>query len=276
MDIKWDFVLSLPGDVTFLKTMAFVLVFSLAVFLISLLSRFALGKNSSLKHSLTSALGIIMLYAMAVVIFTFSPRDFSAYLDKLPIGTFTHNEDGQQIFRLYSLRNLTLPELCEHILRVFILAVMVNMLGNITPNNMRKIGWVLFRLFMLGCAIILNYAVFRFIELFAPVMLRSYAPMILLSILAFSFLLGFLKFLSAIVLTVINPIFGAFYTFFFKSKSGKCLSRAIGSTAIVMLMLFVFEQLGYRDLPIHSDALTSYIPFTLSMFLLWVLVGRIL
>lgn len=276
MDIKWDFILTLPGDVTFLKTMAFVLVFALAVFFISLLSHFALGKDSSLKHSLTSGLGIIMLYAMCVVIFIFSPRDFSHYLNHLPIGTFRLNEAGEQILQLNSLRNLTLPELSYEVLRIFLLAVMINMLGNVTPKNMRLLGWILFRLFMLGCSIVLNYAMFKAIDMFAPFLLRSYAPMILLSILAFSFAMGFIKFLMAMVLTVINPIFGAFYTFFFKSKFGKCLSRAIGSTAIILLMLFVFEKLGYSTLPIHPGVLSSYVPFTLSMFFLWVLVGRIL
>jgi hypothetical protein len=256
--------------------MAFVLVFSLAVLLISLIGHFALGKESSLKQSLTSALGIIMLYAMGVVIYTFSPRDFSAYLNQLPIGTFLVNEEGQQILRLHSLRNLTLPELSYHMLRIFMLAVLVNLLGDITPKNMRKIGWILFRLFMLGCAIGLNYAVFKVIDMFAPSLLIKYGPMILLSILAFSFLLGFLKFFSAIVATVINPIFGAFHAFFFKSKSGKCMSRAIGSTVIVTFLLYIFGKLGYGDLPIHPGALSGYVPFTLSMFLLWLIVGRIL
>lgn len=276
MDIKWDFVLTLPGDVTFLKTMAFVLVFTMAVFFICLIARFALGKDSSLKHSLTAGLGIIMLYAMCVIIYTFSPRDFSHYINQLPIGTFRLNEAGEQVLQLNSLRNLTLPELSYEVLRIFLLAVMINMLGNITPQNMRLLGWILFRLFMLGCSIALNYALFKVIDMFVPFLLRSYAPMILLSILAFSFAMGFIKFAMALVLTVINPIFGAFYTFFFKSKFGKCLSRAIGSTAVILVMLFVFERLGYSTLPINPGALSSYVPFTLSMFFLWVMIGRIL
>lgn len=274
--IKWDIVLTLPNDVTFLKTMGFILTFSIATFMICLLARLILGKDSSLKFALTSALGMIMLYAMCVVIYIFSPRDFTYYLNQLPIGTFLTNAEGQQVFEFNTIRNLELPELCYQLLRIYVLAVMINLLGAITPDKLKLLGWILFRLFMLGMAIVLNYAVFKVVDMFLPFLVESYAPLILLSFLAISFILGFLKFLVALVLTAVNPIFGGFYAFFFKNKFGKTLSRAIGSTLVIGALLVVFESLGYTSLPIGPEALSSYIPFTVCMFLLWVLVGRVL
>lgn len=275
-DIKLDISLTLPNDVTFLNTMYFVLIFSLAVFLICALARLLLGKDSSLKHLLTSALGMIMLYAMAVVIYIFSPRDFTYYLNQLPIGTFMTNPGGEQVFVFNTIRNLELPELCSQMLRIYVLAVMINLLGSINYDKLKLLGWVLFRLFMLGLAIVLNVAVFKVVDMFLPFLLDSYAPLILLSFLLISFALGFLKFLIALVLTAVNPVFGGFYAFFFKNKFGKCLSRAIGSTLVICLLLVVFESLGYTTLPIGPEALSGYVPFTVCMFLLWIIVGRVL
>ena len=100
--------------------------------------------------------------------------------------------------------------------------------------------------------------------------------MILLGILCFSFILGFLKFLLTLLLTAVNPVFGGFYAFFFSNKLGKSMSRAIGSTIVVALMVVVFEHLGYGTLLIGAAQLDAYIPFALSMFILWILIGRIL
>lgn len=276
MDINLGFTVHLPADVTFLKTMTFVVVFSIGMFILALLARILLGKNSSLKFALSSGLSMIMLYAMCVIIFCFSPKDFTNYLNQLALGTFGVTENGDKVFALNSLRYHDLPELCYYILRIYLLAVMINMLGSYTPDKLKLLGWIVFRLFCLGVAIGLNYAVYKVIDMFMPFVFKQYAPMILLTILAFSFCMGFIKFLLGLLLTAVNPIFGAFYAFFFTNKFGKNMSRAIGSTLVICLMVLVFEHLGYSVIPIGPEALSSYIPFAISMFILWIIVGRVL
>lgn len=274
MDIKWDLILSLPGDVSFLRTMYFVFAFSTATLIITGLARLFLKKDSSLKNAITSALAIIMLYSLAVCIYALSPRDFSHYLNQLPMGHFTVNDEGQKIFLLNTLQGLSFPALCHQLLRIFLLAVMINWLGTITPANLKGLGWTIFRMFTLGCAIFMNYALVKIIDMFMPFVFQSYAPMIILSILAFSFGMGLFKFLVAMVLTVVNPLFLAFYGFFFNSKFGKCLSRSIGTTVVIVILVHVFQWLGYGILPVGSAQMSSYLPFFLSMFLLWSIVGR--
>lgn len=276
MDINLGFSVRLPADISFLKTMSFVLVFSLAVFLICLLAKFLLGKESSLKISINSALSMILLYAMCIVIYCFSPRDFSAYLNRLAMGSFEVNEAGQKVFILNSLRGLELPALCYQILRIFLLAWMINILNSFTPKNLKLLGWLLWRLGCLLVAIGINYMLYKFIDIFMPIVFRQYAPMILLGILVFSFALGFIKFLVGAVLTIVNPVFVAFYAFFFTSKSGKHISRAVGSTIVISIVVLVIEKMGYGVLPINPSALLSYIPFCISMFLLWLCVSRVL
>lgn len=276
MDINLGFTVHLPSDITFLKTMTFVCVFSVAMFLIALLARLLLGKESSLKYSLSSALSIIMLYALCIVIYTFSPRDFTHYLNQLGLGVFSETTEGEKVFALITMQGLDLPGLCLRLLRIFMLAVLINLITSYTPQNLKLLGWILFRLFSLGAAIGINYALCKVIDMFIPFIFKSYTPMILLTILAFSFSLGFIKFLLGFVLTKINPLFGAFYAFFFANKFGKSMSRAVGSTIVIACLVFIFEKLGYAVIPVSAAVLTSYIPFGICMFILWIIVGRVL
>lgn len=276
MDINLGFTVHLPADVSFLKTMSFVLVFSLAVFLICLLAKLLLGKDSSLKFAINSALSMIMLYTMCIVIYSLSPRDFSHYLNRMAMGSFGVSEDGEKVFVLNTLRGLELPALSYQVLRIFLLAWMINYLSTITPANLKFLGWVLWRLFMLLVAVIINYAFYKLVDMFVPFVFKQYAPMIVLGILLFSYALGFIKYLVGAVLTIVNPVFIAFYVFFFTTKSGKHISRAVGSTIVLCILVGVFETLGYGVLPIGPAVLDAYIPFGLSMFILWIIVGRVL
>lgn len=276
MDINLGFTVHLPSDITFLKTMTFVGAFSLAMFMIALLSRLLLGKESSLKYSLSSALSVIMLYALCVVIYTFSPRDFTHYLNQLGLGVFSETTQGEKVFALICMQGLDLPGLCYRLLRIYMLCVLVNLVNSYTPKDMKLLGWILFRLFFLATAIGINYALFKVIDMFIPFVFKSYIPMLLLTILAFSFFLGFVKFLLALLLTKVNPAFGAFYTFFFVNKFGKSMSRAIGSTIVVAALIIIFERLGYGTIPVSAEVLSSYVPFGISMFILWIIVGRLL
>ena len=273
MDMKLDIVVSLPADIDFLKIMSFTMVFSLAMLLISLLARFTLGKDSGLKTSITSALGIIMLYSICIVIYCFSPRDFSGYLNKLPIGGFTQN-DGKKIFIFNSIQGLTLPELSYQILRIYLLSVMVTLLGRVNPKDMKTLGWVVVRIAMFGVAILLNYGLVRLIDTFTPVLFRGYAPLILLAILAFTVLFGFLKFLMGMLFQKPNAVYGTFFDFYAKNSIGKCLGCAVGSTVLVCALIIVFKKLGYGVIPISPEALYSYVPFAVCMFLLWLIIGR--
>lgn len=274
MDITWDITLHLPDDITFLRTMSFVLVFSAAVLITCLLARFTLGKDSSLKHAICSALAILMLYAMCVVVYTFSPKDFTHYLNRLPLGGFMELDDGQKVFVLNTLRGLNAPQMCYQLLRIFMLSLMINMLGSFTPDKLKGLGWLVYRVFTLVCAIGINYVLYKLIDALVPFVLKSYWPMIILSILAFSFSMGFLKFLLAMLMTEVNPVFGSFYTFFFTNKFGKNFSRAVGTTIVVALFMVVMEHLGYGILRVSPADLKAYVPFTLSMFFLWIIVGR--
>ena len=271
-----NFDIEIPTDLSLVSTSTFLLMFSLAIFLIALLSRLFLGKESSLRTSMACGLSMIMMYAICTVIYTFSPRDFTYYLNHLPLGVFGVSDAGQKVLVLNTFQQLNIPELCHQIMRIFLLAFLVNQLNNFTPANLKLAGWIVFHLFSLALGIGLYYILDRIIVRFFPFVYSEYTPLILLSLLAISFFAGLLKVILTALMATVSPLIAALYAFFFDNKLGKTISKAIGSTVVIMGFTFTMDYLGYGVIPVGAEVLTAYVPFAACMFLLWVLVGRIL
>lgn len=274
MDITWDFTLHLPADVDFLKTMSFVAVFTMAVLIICLAARIFLGKDSGLKSCIVTALGIVMLYAIAVLIYTFSPRDFTRYLNQLPIGSFTQMEDGQKVLVLNTFQALPFPALCRQLLRVLVLALTINALDGYTPPKVKGLGWFLWRIFSFCLAIFINFMIYWVAGEFLPFEDYPYPPMIILGILVFCLGMGIMDYILVLLLLEVNPVFIVLYGFFFNDKIGKRITRSVGATIIVYCFMRVVEALGYGFLKISPGNLSAYFPFALCMFLLWLLTSR--
>ena len=271
-----NFDIEVPTDLSFLSTSSFLLMFSLAIFFIALLARLFLGKESSLRTSMSCGLSMIMMYAICTVIYTFSPKDFRYYLNHLPLGVFGFNDAGQKALALNTFQNLELPELCHQVLRIFLLAFLVNQLNNFTPKKLKLPGWILYNLFSLFIGIGLYYMLDRIIGMFFPFVYSEYAPLILLSLLIIAFFGGLIKVILAALMATVSPLVAALYAFFFDSRIGKTVSKAIGSTFVIMVFSFTLDYLGYGVIPVDTASLAAYVPFAVCMFLLWVLVGRIL
>ena len=104
----------------------------------------------------------------------------------------------------------------------------------------------------------------------------TYAPMILLGTLVIMVLLGLLKAILGLILTLSNPLLGGLYTFFFSNKLGKQLSKALLTTVILTVLVFCLNYLGYSVISITETALISYIPLIVALLFLWYLIGFVL
>ena len=102
------------------------------------------------------------------------------------------------------------------------------------------------------------------------------APVILLGILVLRLLTGALKFLVGLVLTTVNPLIAALYTFFFANVVGKQITKAILTTAIIGGLVFVLQKMGVVAISIASAALAAYIPLIILLVVLWYVVGKLL
>ena len=260
-----------PTEIDFAGTMKFMLLFAAGSFLFSLLCRLILGKRSSLNHAVSSAMGILFMYAVTIIIYTFRPAVLMSYVSPLPFMVFAGD-----YMMVIPFDGSTIPALCHEILSLIILAFLTNLLDTLIPKGRSITGWYLLRLVTILLALGLHILADWAFDTYLPNVLVTYAPVILLGILAAMLLLGIANLFLGAVLAIVDPIMGAIYTFFFSTIVGKQLTKAVATTVILCAVFFVMNYFGYTIILLNHGALLSYIPFGIVMLILWYLIGHIL
>lgn len=261
----------IPAQVDLGAAMKFLLFFSACSLILGVLGRIFLGKRSSLNHALSSVMGILLLYALTIVIYTFKPWNLEELLSPLPFVTFS----GDYMI-LLPLRDAQIPALCTQVLSLVILAFLMNLLDTFIPRGKTIFSWYFLRFLTVGIAMVLHLLIRWAINTYLPEALVTYAPTILLILLAAMLLLGLLNLFLGLVLTVVNPVIGALYTFFFSNVLGKQLTKAVFTAAILCAVVFLLEYFGYTVICITGSALLAYIPLAAVLLILWYLIGHVL
>lgn len=261
----------IPTQVDLIDAAQFILYFVVASLVLSVLGRVMLGKRSSLNSSLSSVMGILFIYAVTIVVYTFKPWDLVALLSPLPFVTFT----GEYLI-IFPLTGAQLPELCSELLSLVILAFLVNLSDVILPRGENLISWFLMRLLGVVTSMALHLLAQWALNTFLPGVVAAYAPTILLFLLGFMLLSGIINFLLGLVIAVSNPFLGAMYTFFFSNIIGKQLSKAVFTSAILCTIVFLLEYFGYTIICISATALIAYIPLVVVLLVLWYIIGHLL
>lgn len=261
----------LPTEVDLASTAQFLLFFAAASLILGFMGRVFLGKRSSLNHSLSSAMGILFIYAVAMVVYTFKPWSLDALLSPLPFVRFA----GEYLL-IIPFQGSPLTIICSELLSLVILAFLVNLLDSLIPQGNSAVSWIFLRLLTVILAMVFHILIDWAFKTYLPGALVTYAPTILLVILAATLLMGLLNLVLSVVLTAVNPIFGALYTFFFSNIIGKQLSKAVFTSAIISAVVFLFGHFGYTVICVSAAALTAYIPLAVVLLLLWFLIGHVL
>ena len=141
---------------------------------------------------------------------------------------------------------------------------------------MTVISWYVLRFFTVGLAMVFHLMTRWAIHQYLPEGLITYAPTVLLILLATMLLMGLANLFLGLILTVVNPLIGAMYTFFFSNILGKQLTKAVFTTAILAAIVFLLEYFGYTVICITGSALLAYIPLAAVMLVLWYLIGHVL
>ena len=270
-NVIWHAKSYLPVEVDLMSAAQFMLYFSAISLILGVMGRLVLGKRSSLNLSVSSAMGILFIYALTVVIYTFRPWNLDNLLSPLPFATFTPN-----YLILLPITDVQFPALCTQVLSLIVLAFLVNLVDTFAPKGKNVITWLLFRLLTMAVCMLLHLAVNWAFRTYLPNVLVTYAPMILLLILCFCLLSGIVNLLLGLVIAITNPFLGAMYTFFFSNIVGKQVSKAVFSSAIICAVLYLFDLFGYTVICISSAALLTYVPLALVLLVLWYLIGNIL
>lgn len=261
----------LPAEVDLVTSAMFMLYFTVASLILGVLGRVVLGKRSSLNHSLSSAVGILFIYALTIAVYTFRPWNLEALLSPLPFVTFS----GEYLI-IFPIADAQFPALCSEALSLLILAFLVNLLDTFLPKGKTMLGWYLLRFVTVIASMMLHLLARWAFRTYLPGVLVTYAPTILLIVLALMLLSGILNLILGLVISIANPFMGAMYTFFFSNIIGKQLSKAVFTSAILCAVVYLLEYFGYTVICITAAALAAYIPLVLVLLVLWYLIGHVL
>ena len=266
-----NFLTNLPADIDIISMMKFIAYFAFGILFIGLLGRVVLGKRSSLNHAISSAMGILFIYAMTIVIYTFDPYALSRYLAPLPFVKFSGD-----VLHIFSFKGAAYSTICREVLSMIILAFLVNLLDTWIPKGNKFGRWFSLRLMTVLLAMVLHYLVKWAFNAFLPGVLVTYAPTILLCILGAMLAIGLANVILSLVLTVVNPIVGALYAFFFSNVIGKQISKAVLTTIILCAVVIALNYFGYAVISISAGVLGNYIPLLAVLLFLWYLLGHVL
>lgn len=246
----------------------FIAIAFFGFLLISALVKF-LFKKDQINMAITSAIDIFFVYVAAVVIYCFGLK-LSGFLVPLPFVAMA--EDYLVIYPIFSA---SFAQICGEILDLLMIAFLVNLVNSLIPKCRHAIVWFLLRCLTVVASIAAIYGLDYLLSTFVPASIFLYAPVILLLVLVLLMILGSMKLLVGAVLTVVNPVLGILYTFFFNNFIGKALSKSILTTALLTGLIVALNSLGIYAVYIAPSALTTYIPLLLAVLLLWYIVGHL-
>lgn len=250
----------------FLQTM---LLFAGTALALGLIGHLVFGKKSGLNNAVSAAIAILFIYVLSIWIYS-SGLQVDLLVTPLPFVSISGD-----YLSVFALEGAGYTAICGEVLSLVILAFIVNLLESVLPKG-KFFSWLFFRVVTVFLSTVLLGVVRTAIVTYMPVAFVSYAPVILLTILVGSFALAILKFLLGILLAVANPILAAIYTFFFASKIGKQLSKAILTTFLLTALVVLLNYIDYTSLYIAGSAIAAYIPAVAILAAIWFVVSQLL
>lgn len=249
----------------FLKALAILV----GVFLIfSIIGRLFFGKKSALNQSISAAIGILFIYAVTIIIYSYG---ISLNFLVSPLPFISISGDYLHIFNIVSADYVNI---CGQVLDMIILAFLVNLVNGWLPLGKKIFGWLFFRVLGVGIAMLLHALVQSIISAFLPEGLLTWAPVILLGLLVLMLAVGALKFLVGLIISTVNPLVGFLYTFFFANAVGKQLTRSMLTTLLFCGLIYAMNRSGIVSIFIGSAALAAYLPLLIVLVVLWYIVAH--
>jgi len=245
-------------------------IFLIGTILLGAIGRFAFGKKSVLNVSVSSSIGIIFVYGLAITLFCFNIKisPFATYLPFVAI-----QGDTLSLINFFGSDFFTL---CSEVLSMIILAFLVSLVDTWMPQQQSIFGWILLRLLTVVIGYLLHLLVVWVFTTFFPEVIITYAPMVLLAILILMLATGVLKIFVGALIATANPIIGALYTFFFANIIGKQITKSVLTTMILAALIIALQYAGVTALAITSAALIAYLPIIVLLIVIWYLMTQIL
>lgn len=240
----------------------------LGALLVSGICRFIFRRQTMLGHAISSSIAILFIYIITVLMMTVFTQ-MRAYISPLPFVTIT-----SESISFFSFHGANYSVIASELLSMIILAFIVNLVDSWLPRGRNLLNWLFFRCLTVAVGFLMHYLVTWLFNRYCPMMIVQYAPAVLLALLILMLLTGALRFIVGLLLTTVNPVIAALYTFFFASLVGKQITKAVMTTAILSGVVLLLEDLGVATISLVAGALVAYIPFLLLLILVWYVVSR--
>lgn len=260
----------LAGQTDWLTVLRTALMFAVIAFASGTVLRLIFGKQAKITRAISASLSILMMYLAAVLIYLFLPN-VRAELASLPFITV-----DEQRFVLWQLSELSDSLLYGSLLRLFLLAFLVNLLEVLLPEGEKFTSWYLWRCLTALAGLVCYRLVCGLAEQYVPELFTHWAKPVVLGFWALILLSGVLKVLLTVVLTVVHPVIGALYTFFFSNLFGRQFSKSILTTLILAGLVSGLNALGFTQFAFSDFSLLSYGPTCLILIGTLYLFGRFL
>ena len=245
-----------------------ILIFG--ILLLSSLFRFLFGKEAQINLAVTSAMEILCVYVIYTVIYALGLQ-LQQYITPLPFVTMV-----EDYLLIYPILSAEFTDICHHVLKMLIIAFLVNLINEFIPKGEYLLTWFLLRIITVVLSVAVIYVAELALNTYLPQGLYEIAPTVLLCALLALVLLGSLKLLVGAVMAFLDPIVAALYTFFFSNILGRALAKAMVSTALLTGLIVALDYLDISVVCIAASALTAYVPLLLIVLALWYVVGHIL
>lgn len=260
-----------PSDFNIGSSIKFILVFAAVLIGVGLLAKLLFGNRSDLNHAMSSSAGILTVYVLTVMIYAFQPKGLESLLSPLPFVTFVKDYLFVLLFH-----GTSFEALCSQILALVILSFVVNCMDALLPEGDNPFTWFLSRFLSVILAMGLHLVAHWAINKYLPTLIVYHAPAVLLVILLSCLLLGVFKLVLGIFLTVVNPVLGGLYAFFFSSKIGRQLTKSVLSAGILCGVFYAMDRFNFLIIHISPAALPAYLPLLPGFLIIWYLLGHAL
>ena len=232
----------------------------------SLCGRFVFGRKSVMNAAVSSSIAVLFIYAITAVLCSIG-GELTVFATPLPFVDMSANH-----LNLFSFKGADYTIIASQLTSMIMLSFLINLADSWFPCGQHLFSWLFFRCMTVAIGFVMHFIVVLLFSRYLPEGIMTYAPAILLALLIIMMLTGALKLLVGLVLTTINPLIAALYTFFFASFIGKQISKAVLTTALLSGFLLILEYLGFCSFGIAAVGLVAYVPFILILIALWYLV----
>lgn len=259
----------LPAEVSFGPMLQFIALVAIVILGLGFVLKLLLGFDSEWEHGLSSAVGILFIYAATILIMTFRPLSLERYLSPLPFVAFS-----EEYMLIMPIAAAEFSDVCGQILSMVVLAFLVNLLDTLLPEGEGALSWFLWRALSVTASMFLHYLASSAISALIPGVLAAYAQTILLVILLILVFMGLIRHLVGLVFGIVDPVLGIISSFF-SSLIGRQLSKAVLTTALLCGVVYLLEWVGYTVICVSAAALPAYIPLIAALLILWYIIGQI-